>query len=174
MLETRLLVTLLLACAAPATLAQWKWQDRDGHVVFSDRAPPADISERDILLRPAVRPGNTLPSAPQEAAAQTATPAVPTSAVRALPVDKELEARKKQLADAADARKKAEEARLLQERHDNCIRAQSALATLASGSRMTRHNAAGEREFMDEASRNQETRRLQAVAAADCTRQAAQ
>jgi hypothetical protein len=34
-------------------LAQWQWIDKDGRKVYSDRSPPSDIQEKNILKRPA-------------------------------------------------------------------------------------------------------------------------
>ncbi|MBP8183230.1 MAG: DUF4124 domain-containing protein, partial [Rhodoferax sp.] len=35
-----------------AASAQWQWVGKDGHKVFSDRAPPPEVQEKDILKRP--------------------------------------------------------------------------------------------------------------------------
>ena len=44
-----------LALALPA-VAQWKWRDAQGRITVSDRPPPREVPERDILVRPAAAP----------------------------------------------------------------------------------------------------------------------
>ena len=80
-----------LACllALPAH-AQWKWRDASGRVTVSDRPPPRDVAEKDILQRPAApRPAVSVNAASAAASAASAT------AAASAPVDKELEARRR-------------------------------------------------------------------------------
>ena len=57
MLRKTVLKNLVIAVVggtfALSALAQWQWIDKDGHKVFSDRSPPPEINEKDILKRPA-------------------------------------------------------------------------------------------------------------------------
>jgi type IV secretory pathway VirB10-like protein len=159
--------TLVLACSLPLLAqAQWHWIDKDGRRVFSDQAPPPDIPAKNILRQPRAR---TQPTA--EAAAPTPAPAAtPTTANAPKPAGKDpaLEARRKQ-AEAAEAEKnKAREQEIAAARADNCKRAREAKANLDSGVRLSRINAKGEREFLDDAARAAETRRVEAVIASDC------
>ena len=159
------LKTILFLSAAvfsATAFAQWQWVDKDGKKVFSDRAPPAEIAEKDILKRP---PGSR-PALPS-----TATSAAPAASA-ALPkisgVDPALEEKKKQ-AEAADAAKKKQEAeQLVAARKENCNRARQAKATFDSGVRITRTDAQGEREFLDDNARAAETKRLQEIIMTDC------
>ena len=50
-------LTLLgLALALPAAgFAQWQWIDKDGRKVFSDRPPPADVPDKNILSQPGAK-----------------------------------------------------------------------------------------------------------------------
>lgn len=153
---------LALACTVPLVAsAQWMWVGKDGRKVFSDQAPPADIAPDKILKGPRgqqVVPVNAAP------VAETAAPALPTPVGK----DKALEEKKKQLA-AADARKKQEEeAKYAALKADNCARARQAKANLDSGVRMTTVDAKGERQFLDDAQRAAEGKRLQEVMARDC------
>jgi hypothetical protein len=156
-----------LACALPALcLAQWQWIDKDGRKVFSDQSPPGDVPAKNIIRQPGTkRPA----AAEQPVAAAASQPAQPLPSVPKLSgKDKGLEERKKQ-ADAAEAEKKrAEEERLAKIRVDNCERAKRSKVSLDSGIRIARANAKGEREFMDDATRAAETKRLEAVIASDC------
>ena len=167
-LSHALLVTLLVTFGAGAS-AQWQWLDKDGRKVFSDRAPGGDIPEKNILKRP----GGTVakPNAPVAPAAEAPnTPAAPAPALAASKPsgDKALEAKKKQAADAEAAKRKAEEERVTKAKIENCARAKQAKASFDSGVRISRTNAAGEREFLDDDTRAVEQKRIQGIIASDC------
>jgi len=161
----KLLPILALACAALLTTtasAQWQWLDKDGRKVFSDRAPPPEVPEKNILRRPGSKLSiNEAPSTPAATPAQQPSPQVSG-------VDKALAEKKKQ-ADAAEASKRQQdEERLARARADNCSRARQAKAALDAGQRATRLNDKGEREFLDEAGVAAETQRLQGVIDENC------
>lgn len=165
---------LTLACAFSATaFAQWQWIDKDGRKVFSDRSPPPDVPQKNILKQP----GNqfkaaTVPvvgdGAAVVASPTASSPATGASAPKISSADKELEAKKKQVADAEAAKRKAEEEKAVKAKIENCARAKQAKTTFDSGVRVARTNAAGEREVMDDAARAAEVKRIQAVIDSDC------
>lgn len=171
--------TLLLAVAAASfaipALAQWQWLDKDGRKVYSDRSPPADILEKNILKRP---PGARIAPPPGAAAddpAAAPAAATPASAAKANPgglklsgKDPQLEAKKKQAEEEEAAKKKVEEEKVAKARSDSCERAKKAQASLQSGVRMSSTNAKGEREVMDDNARAAEQKRLQAIVDSDC------
>lgn len=167
MLNT-LLFTVLTGVSVAAH-AQWQWIDHEGHKVFSDRAPPADIADKDVLKRPLAR--SVAPAADTDADTKPGSatpPAVAASATKAAGVDKDLEAKKKQAVDAEAAKRKAEEERVTKAKIENCARAKQAKASFESGVRVSHTNASGEREFMDEATRASELQRIQGIIASDC------
>jgi hypothetical protein len=148
----------------------WQWLDHNGRKVFSDRAPPPEIPSHRIVKRPAgmevsPEPRYGVPSTPEAVEPKVAAPA--SKAVDS-GVDKELEAKKKKLLEAEQAKRKAEEAKIIQAQAENCKRAKEAKATYDSGVRISRTNAAGEREVLDDAARAAEVRRLTEVMASDC------
>jgi hypothetical protein len=149
----------VLALAVPAQ-AQWTWRDKDGRINASDRPPPRDVPDKDILTRPAVR------ATAARTAASAASAAASTAATA--PQDRELEARKKAAEQDRAAKGKADEERVNAQRADNCRRARSQLAQLESGQRLSRINDKGEREVLDEPARNAELQRAREVIAADC------
>lgn len=170
------LAALLGVTSVLPAAAQWKWRDRSGHTQYSDLPPPAGVAERDILQRPQS-------SGPQRAAGTgTGTGAVPVSAAQtaasAAPLfaskasDPELEARRKKIEqDAADKKKAGEakaDAAATVAKADNCARAKAQMRTLDSGLRMSRTNEKGEREFLDDAARADETKRTREVIGTDC------
>lgn len=151
---------LMLGLLPPAQ-AQWKWRDQGGQINISDRPPPKEVPEKDILVRPAPEPRR-----PAEAVAAAASaPAKPGVAV---PVDRELQARKLAAEQEQAARAKAEEDKAAAARADNCRRARSQVAALEGGLRMGRVNDKGEREVLDERARADELRRARAIIASDC------
>lgn len=166
-----MLACLLLASsmAAMAAVGPWQWVDSGGRKVYSDRPPPPDIPEKNILRRPgtgATNPAPTLP-APVPQASPAAAKASAT-APRISGQDKALEEKKKQAEKAEADRAKAEAEKNLQLKVENCNRAKAAKATLDSGSRIARMNAKGEREFLDDAARAAETKRVQGIIQSDC------
>jgi hypothetical protein len=154
---------LLLALGAAVSLpaaAQWKWRDASGRTQYSDLPPPASTPEANILQRPA-------PSALARPAPAASAPAsAPPLALK--PGDPELEAKRKQAEDEEARKKKVEENRVAATQAENCARARGQLAALEQGQRIVRYNAKGEKEYLDDKSRADETQRVRGVIAADC------
>lgn len=150
--------------------AQWQWVDKDGRKVFSDRAPSADIPEKNILKRPGK--ASTQTGSEGTAAPDSATP--PSTPVATLPtpkkseLDTKLEEKKKQSEQTEAAKRRAEEERVAKARAENCAQARKAKAALDSGVRMATINAKGEREIMDDTARAAEGQRIQSVIAKEC------
>lgn len=160
-----LLMVAMIGFGATA-YAQWQWIDKDGHKVFSDRAPPVDIPDKNILKRP---PGRgpavvTLTDTTKDAE----SPAIPPVAGKSSGSDKELEAKKKQAVQAEAAKRKAAEAQFAKAKMENCTRAKQSKATMESGARLVHTTAAGEREIMDETALADEVKRLQTIIDRDC------
>ena len=177
--------TLVLALAgvslALPAVAQWQWIDKDGSKVFSDRAPPGDIKEKNILKQPGMKLGSAHASAAPTVNADTGigaatdqTPSLKASvpekpgAPKLMGKDVQLEARKKQADEEAAAKQKQEDEKLAKAKADNCERTQKGLVTMQSGVRISVTNAQGEREFMDDKAKTVEIKRLQAIADSEC------
>lgn len=153
------LLLILAAAVATPCMAQWMWRDAQGKPVYSDRPPPPEIPDRNIVQRPA---------ASRAAAAPAPSPASSAPAAAASGQDKELEQRRQQAEAAEAAKRKAAQEEQSKGRADNCARARQAKASFDSGVRIARLNAQGEREFLDDATRDAETRRLQQIISRDC------
>ncbi len=172
------LVATLLGLSTVSAFAQWQWLDKDGRKVFSDRAPTADVPEKNILKRPGgvsksaaasiATAGDENAAAPGAKVA-VAAPQSAASVPKLSGVDKDLEQKKKQATDAEAARKKAEDEKLAKAKAENCARAKLAKTTLESGVRMGRTNAKGEREVMDDAARAEEAKRAQSIIDSSCS-----
>lgn len=153
-------IALATAFAAAPAAAQWKWRDKSGIVQYSDLPPPAGTPEADVLQRPPPAAERRTPAA-SAASAPLLVPRPAEAASEPKPSKAELEAAAKRQADAQ---------REAQIRLDNCSRAQAQLKALQEGQRMSRINAQGQREFLDDKGRAEETQRTQGVIAADCKR----
>jgi cytoskeletal protein RodZ len=164
------LLAVVLAWTATSACAQWQWIDKDGRKVFSDRSPPAEIQDKDIIKRPVARAPSTSRTAESADGNSDAasTPAAPASTPKVSNVDKELEAKKKQAADLELAKRRAEEERVTKAKIENCARAKQAKSTYDSGLRLSRVNKAGEPEVIDDATRKAELIRIQSIIDSDC------
>lgn len=158
---------LLVLVSLPAE-AQWKWKDRAGRIQYSDLPPPVGTPDQDVLSRPTAprRSGTVAPAGPAASAASAASAV--TAAAPVPKLDQEFEAKRKKAEGEVIAKNKAEEDRVAAAKADNCSRAKSQLRTFESGIRVTRTNAKGEREFLDDKQRAEETRHAKDVIASDC------
>lgn len=164
-----LLAVLAASLIALPAAAQWKWRDKGGHVQYSDLPPPAGTADNDILARPSatMRRASTTTVAPLAASGSAPLAGAPASAPHS--ADPELEAKRKKAESEAAAKAKADLERVAALKLDNCSRARAQLTTLQSGIRLAQTNAkTGEREFMDDKQRADETRRVKEVIGSDC------
>ena len=166
----RAVLLAALSLAAMTALAQWQWLDKDGRKVYSDRPPPQDTPEKNILRQPGVRPGAVpvATPAPANTASAPANATATAPAPRAAGKDAALEDKKKQAEQAEAARQQAEQEKFQKTRAENCARARQAKAGFDSGARIATTNKAGERVILDDEARAAETQRLQKVIQTEC------
>ena len=153
---------VLLGAVLPAE-AQWRWRDKSGQVNASDRPPPRDIPDKDIIGRPAPDGRRQLP--PPAVAALGVSPAA-SAAPTAL--EREVLARKRAAEQEQAAKTKADEQRQSAQRQENCRNARSQQAALESGQRIARTNEKGEREVLDDQARADELRRAREAIVSEC------
>jgi hypothetical protein len=163
-MSPRLLLPLILLAlaAAPDASAQFQWRDANGRMVYSDMPPPMSV-EPGSVIRGAARPapaGRPAGAADTSAAAgadaaQPAVPdrAAPTATAPPSAADRELEFRKRRMERADAERKAAAAAQQAQLRASVCEDARSSVNALESGMRLSRVNAQGEREVVEESQR---------------------
>ena len=149
-----------------AAMAQWQWVDKDGRKVYSDRPPPADVPEKNILKQPGYR--SAVAPAPAAAPASAASAAASAAIPRPSGKDKELEEKKKQAEQQEAVARKAEEERIQKIRAENCARARQAKAGYDSGARIATTSKTGERIILDDEARAAEVKRLQSVIQSEC------
>ena len=162
--------SLALLAISGSAMAQWQWLDKDGRRVFSDRAPPMDVPDKSILKRPNSAPKALVPmaAADDSQGGAASLPAGAASRPMGTGIDKDLEAKKKQAAEAEAAKRKSEEEKVLKTRIENCARAKQAKASVNSGIRIAQTNAAGDREVLDDAARGDELKRIQTIIDSEC------
>ena len=159
-----LLMAAAMCLLAQPALAQWVWKDAGGRVTASDRPPPRNVPDKDIVSRP--QPLTTMRAEP---AASAPAAAAPASVLRS-PAERELEARKRSADQAQEALDRAGAQKLAEQRAENCRRARSHQSALEGGQRIARTNDKGEREVLDDKGRAEEMRRAREVIASDCSR----
>jgi hypothetical protein len=163
------LAVAALTLAPQDANAQWQWRDAQGRVTVSDRPPPSDVPASAVLSRPAA----STSAAGGASAARTTTSQTSGSAVMATNTtssgkDPALDAtRKKNMEEAAEKKRMEEEKAILAKR-DNCSRAKGQAMSIEGGHRMTRMNAQGEREHLDDKARAEELARTREVMSANC------
>lgn len=174
MKQSQRLFLIIFSLLSLSATAQWAWTDEEGRAVFSDRAPATSVPDKRIFKRPGPAklagnqdaPANTGDDA---ASAKTASPAQPVASTpQTVGLDKALAERKKKTEQAQAEQRKLEEERISKAKADNCERARQAQKTLDSGVRLSRTNAKGEREILDDASRAAEVKRIQSIVDSDC------
>ena len=162
-----LLVAALVASFAMPAAAQWKWKDKAGQIQYSDLPPPSGTPDNDILQRPQA----ATPAAAPRAVATPASGAASAPLLTAKTSDPDLEAKRKKAEQDEAAKKRAQDEKLAMEKLDNCTRARVQLKALDEGQRMSRINpTTGEREYLDDKGRAEETQRTRAVIASDCSK----
>lgn len=169
----RTLALLLGLTLAGAAAAQWQWRDANGSRVFSDTPPPPHISESQILKRPPGAAPAAVAPAPAPAAAAPAAPGKAAPGTAGSPVaagkpgDKPTELDDK-IKREEEQKRKADEQRIAKMKAENCQRARQYKATIDAGQRISRTNAQGEREILDEKGIAEEARRNQQAIAENC------
>ncbi len=167
-LSLSVLAVTLAVLSLPAS-AQYKWRDKNGAVQYSDMPPPQGTPEKDVLQQPAAAARK-----PVTAAVQATAPAsgVTVSAAPLKGGEPELEAKRKKMeADQAAKTKadaKAEDDKQAAARAENCTRAKAYQRTLDEGTRISRTDAKGEREILDDKGRAEEGRRVKNIITSDC------
>jgi hypothetical protein len=161
-------LTLALLAAPAGAQSFWKWRDANGRLQLSDRPPPPEVLDKDILQRP-LSAAKTVAAAADSGAAAASAAANAASA----PVgDAALEAKKKRLQQDQAAQKQAkdtaEQERRAATRAEYCRRSQNSLKVLESGQRVARPTDQGEREILDDTGRAEEIQRARDLVSANC------
>ena len=168
-----LLCVLIVAASVlslPAS-AQYKWRDKAGVVQYSDMPPPPGTADKDVLQQPASASRKSAVGAASAAKGASANAPAPGVTVTSAPLkggEPELDAKLRKAEQDKAAKSKAEDDRQMAARSENCARAKAYQRNLDEGMRITRTDAKGEREVLDDKALVEEARRTKAVIANDC------
>lgn len=176
-IRAAIVAAIVMAGFAPApSEAQWAWKDASGRLVYSDRPPPSDIKPANIVRQPGTQTlANPAPaSGPLDDAAKPAdaknsdTKNAPPSNAPKTVAEREMEFRKRQQERADSDKKSAEEQTKNATKTAECDRARGYMKSLEDGVRITKTDAAGNREFLDDAARAAEADRTRKIIQSTC------
>jgi hypothetical protein len=167
----RTTLVALAVTVSGAALAQWAWKDDNGRIVYSDRPPPATVKADRIVRQPssaqAVMPAQSAPASEAAATPADSRPAAASSAPKNV-AEQEMEFQKRQQQRADAERKAQEEQARAAAKAAECERAKGYLRALEEGGRVARTDAAGNREFLDDAQRAAEVDRTRKIMQSAC------
>ncbi|MGZ8993902.1 MAG: DUF4124 domain-containing protein [Burkholderiaceae bacterium] len=166
---------VLAGLSSTPSEAQWAWKDGNGRLVYSDRPPPSDIKPANVvrqpntqvLANPAPASGplddSGKPSDAKNSDTKNPTPGAPKTIA-----EREMEFRKRQQERADSDKKAAEEQTKNAVKTAECERARGYMKSLEDGVRITRTDASGNREFLDDAQRAAEADRTRKIIQSTC------
>ena len=147
---------VMLAFAGAAYSQNFKWVDKDGKTRYGD-TPPAGVKATAMRGPASAEPAAAPASASKEAKKGPMTPAEQEQGYRKRQQDA------KKAAEKSDREKQEQAAKL-----ENCERAKEYLRSLAGGERIQRLSPSGEKYYIDDAQRAQESAKAQQVAQQAC------
>jgi Domain of unknown function (DUF4124) len=166
--RTRRLAALAIATVAAVyasgAVGQWAWKEDSGRIVYSDRPPPANVKSTQILRQPALAAPApaTAPQAAAPGAAATDGDRQATAPAASAPksiAERDMDFRKRQQERADSERKAQDEQQKSAAKAAECERARGYLRSLDDGVRISRTDASGNREYLDDAQRAAESER---------------
>ena len=173
--RSTIIVTIVLAgFASTPSSAQWAWKDANGRVVYSDRPPPSDVKPASIMRQPTTQTlANPAPAAaaPDDAAKPADGKSPDAKSAPSGPktiAEREMDFRKRQQERADNDKKAAEEQAKSAAKTAECERARGYMKSLEDGVRITRTDASGNREFLDDAQRAAEVERTRKIIQGAC------
>lgn len=137
------LLLLLFCMAASAQVYQWK--DKNGRTIISDSPPPSGVKSRTLA-----------PETNNAASSQKSL------------ADQDADFRKRQQEAQTRSEQEAKEKAANTQRKEYCDDARRQLALLKSGERISTREINGERSFMDDDKRAQETATMQRLLDENC------
>ena len=148
----RLAAAAVTALIPLAVSAQYVWIDEKGTKQFSDMPPPASVPSNRILKQPGGAPAT---KASPEASDEKSTAPARTEPTLA---EKNADFRTRKAEQAEKEKKAAEEAAKSAEKAKNCERAREYQRSLDSGERLVSYDKNGERSYLSDEQRAQESR----------------
>jgi hypothetical protein len=145
--------------AAANASAQYIWLNEKNVKQYSDMPPPPSIPTNKILKHPGGIPATSASPAPQsEQASSGDSDTAPEKSKQPLTTaEKNAEFQKRKMEQAEKDKKVAEQQQQSAEKAKNCERAQTYQRSLESGERLARADKNGERYYLSDQQRSQET-----------------
>jgi len=141
------LFVIALCLALPAGAQIYQWKDENGKTVISDKPPIGHVrQQKQIDTESSAKNGQKQPSL----------------------ADREMEFRKRQKETQESTEKKRKEETASSEKNENCNNARRQLQTLESGERISLRDDKGERYYLDDAQREQETEKARKFVETNC------
>jgi hypothetical protein len=150
----------LLAAVSIATAAsvQYIWINENGIKQYSDMPPPASVPKSRIVKEPGKGARHASDPAPETAAApETSSTAFAKDKAPMTIAEKNADFQKRKIEQAEKEKKTADEAKLAADKAKNCDQARAYNRTLQSGVRLAYTDKNGERYYLSDAQRAQET-----------------
>jgi len=155
-----LAVAFVAGTFAAGASAQWAWKDESGRLVYSNIPPPPGIKASQIVRQPGPSSQGPRATAPAEVESEKAAAApAPPNAPKTY-AERDAEFRKRQQERAENERKAQEDQQKAAQKAVECERSRGYLRALEDGVRITRTDAAGNREYLDDAQRAAEMDRI--------------
>ncbi|ENO93256.1 hypothetical protein C662_08385 [Thauera sp. 28] len=159
-------VLLALLIALPASAQIYRWTDSAGQVHFTDTPPPSE--DYAVIQRPRTTAAPTPAAVAPEPAPESEDETAEAQAGPQTTAEREQALRKRRLEKEEAEAKQQDEAAREAERKRFCEDTANQITALRSGQRVSRFNARGEREFLDDSARAAETERLERQIAEHC------
>jgi len=155
-----LAVAFVAGTFAAGASAQWAWKDDNGRLVYSNIPPPPSVKPAQIVRQPGAAPQAARAGAPAEGEAEKPATAPAAASAPKTYAERDAEFRKRQQERADSERKAQEEQQKSAQKAVECERSRGYLRALEDGVRITRTDAAGNREYIDDAQRAAEMDRM--------------
>jgi Domain of unknown function (DUF4124) len=157
------LAGLLLVASLPA-VAQYKWRDSGGVIMYSDRPPPVGSGTVTMIKSPASTVGPGAAVAPQ----QVAVAATGTAPLTNKPADKQLADKMAEKAALDKTKETQEAAQKAKEIARQCDMLKATLRAYDAGERIAKVNDKGEREFLSDADRGTRSAEIRKDLSGNC------
>lgn len=155
-----LAVAFVAGTFAAGASAQWAWKDDNGRLVYSNIPPPASVKAAQIVRQPGAAPQSARTGAPADVDAEKPATAPTAPNASKTYAERDAEFRKRQQERTDNERKAQEEQQKAAQKSVECERSRGYLRALEDGVRITRTDAAGNREYLDDAQRAAEMDRM--------------
>ncbi|MEO6354052.1 MAG: DUF4124 domain-containing protein [Burkholderiaceae bacterium] len=136
--------------------AQYVWLNDKGVKQYSDMPPPITVPNQRILKSPGPVTRAHTPASVSAGSGNTA--AVEKAKLPMTTAEKNADFQKRRMEQAEKDQKAADEARIANDKSKNCERASAYQKALDSGQRISRQEKDGQRAYLSDAQRTQESR----------------